>query len=527
MSKERVAQQAAPLESDWLSRWTTLADFERSIVDNPASGLEAWARTTAGAVAVLLTLQLITGLLLAFYYVPSAESAHTTVVYIEKVLPAGSWLRALHHYGSQWLTLALALHLAQLFWRASYRRRPVGWLASVGLLALVLGAGATGYSLPWDARAFFGTRVTEGVASGLPFVGHLARKWLLGSNEISAVTLVRFFALHVLVIPPLILFVVMTRFFVLRRRAPLPTDSEERRLASFITRQLTRNAITAGLVFLALSLYAWRYYAPLGPAADTAAPGYLPRPGAQFLWLFQMLKYLPGRLGSIVAVALPGLILVALGSLPFLRHRPLSRLMAHPRRDIGFVLFTLGFALFTTLTIIAYVKDATDPNVRAQLARQRAEEAAFRAAPFTPLRTRASESIIDETQDGADTQARKSADAANTSTSLSPTASPSPAANSSSINANSSTNANASTTPPDAYVAQCSACHGTRGQGASPFPRLIGVSAKPRRSVEDIIALLNKPEDYGLQPPMKSYADKLTEDEKRAIAEWVASLRKR
>lgn len=520
MSKDKSPHDSAALESDWLSRWTTLEDFERSIVDNPSSGLEAWARTTAGAVAVLLALQLITGLLLAFYYVPSVESAHTTVVYIEKVLPGGSWIRALHHYGSQWLTLALVLHLAQLFWRASYRRRPIGWLASVALLALILGAGATGYSLPWDARAFFGTRVTEGVMSGLPFVGHTARKWLLGSNEISAVTLVRFFALHVLAIPPLIFLTIMTRFFVLRRRAPLPTDSEERRLNSFITRQLTRNAITAAVVFLALSFYAWRYYAPLGPPADTAAPGYLPRPGAQFLWLFQMLKYMPGRIGSIVAVGLPGLIVLALGSLPFLKHRPLSKLFVHPRRFVGSALFALGFAMFTTLTIIAYVKDATDQNVRAQLARQNAEEAAFRAAPFTPLRTQASESVINETQDGTDADAaRRQDNGANVA--------PSPTATTTQNSNSSSPNVNASTSPPDAYVTQCSACHGTRGQGAAPFPRLIGVSAKPRRSVEDIIALLNNPEAYGIQPPMKSYADKLTEDEKRAIAEWIAALRKR
>src|ERR1051325_458730 len=84
----------------WLSRWTTLEDIERSLVDEPSTGLEAWARTPAGVVAMLVALQAVTGVLLAFYYVPSAESAHTTVAYIEKVLPAGSWLRALHHYGS-------------------------------------------------------------------------------------------------------------------------------------------------------------------------------------------------------------------------------------------------------------------------------------------------------------------------------------------------------------------------------------------------------------------------------------------
>ncbi|HYY58160.1 MAG TPA: DUF4405 domain-containing protein, partial [Pyrinomonadaceae bacterium] len=117
----------------WLSHWTTLEDIERSLVDEPSGGLEAWARTTAGVVAMLVLVQAVTGVLLAFYYVPSAESAHTTVAYIEKVLPAGSWLRAVHHYGSQWLTLFLVLHLVQMFWREGYRRRPVAWMTSIVL----------------------------------------------------------------------------------------------------------------------------------------------------------------------------------------------------------------------------------------------------------------------------------------------------------------------------------------------------------------------------------------------------------
>ena len=75
------------------------------------------------------------------------------------------------------------------------------------------------------------------------------------------------------------------------------------------------------------------------------------------------------------------------------------------------------------------------------------------------------------------------------------------------------------------YAQNCSACHGTRGQGVPHFPKLTGVGSKPRRSVEDIIGLLNDPKAYGLELPMKSYADKLTEEEKREIAEWVASLK--
>jgi ubiquinol-cytochrome c reductase cytochrome b subunit len=514
MSEQADSNKAGEPKESWVSRWTTLEDIERTLIDKPSSGLEAWARTTAGIVVMLLSLQIITGLLLGFYYVPSTESAHTTVAYIEKVVPAGSWIRSLHHYGSQWLTLALVLHLAQMFWRATYRRRPVAWMASVILLGLIFASGATGYSLPWDARAFFGTRVTEGIAGGLPLVGSAAREWILGGTEITPITLARFFALHALIIPALILIVIAARLFVFRERG-IVSAAEERRLEVWMHRQVVRNAIAAGLVFIALSLYAARYFAPLGPAADTAAPGYLPRPGAQFLWLFQMLKYLPGRAASVVAVALPGLILFGLAMLPFLNPRPLRKVLAHPRRTLGVVFFSLAFLLFTVLTILAYVKDATDPLVRAQLRRQQAEEMAFRSAPFTPLRSRTSESASIEPRT-VEKDAGKQDGVQPPEVSITP---------GSDASSNTSANTQAGG-PPESYVTNCSACHGTRGQGASIFPKLIGVGSKPRRTVEDIISLLNDPLAYGLEPPMKSYADKLTEDEKREIAEWVASLKK-
>jgi len=508
----------------WLSRWTTLEDIERSLVDEPSSGVEAWARTTAGVVAMLVVVQAVTGVLLAFYYVPSAESAHTTVAYIEKVVPAGSWLRAMHHTGSHWLTLFLVLHLAQMFWRKGYSRRPVGWISTVILLQLVLASGATGYSLPWDARAYFGTRVTEGIAGGLPLIGNASRNWLLGGVEITPITLARFFALHVLVVPMLILIVLGARLFVFRERG-IVSDEEERQLEGWMFGQVARNAVVAGLVFIALALWAMKFHAPLGPAADTAAPGYLPRPGAQFLWLFQLLKYLPGRIASMVAVTLPGLIFIGLASLPFLNPPPLKKMMAHPRRNIGVALFVLGFALFTTMTAIAYIEDARDPRVREQLARQSKEEEAFRTTPFTPRRTRTSESIIeDEPEEDTGTGAGGGGtDTRNTGTELSnANASPSP------TNASASPKTNVSSKgPSDAYITSCSGCHGTRGQGASVYPRLIGITDKPQRTVEDLIAIINNPASYGMDPLMPSFANKLSDAETRAIAEWITTLKKR
>jgi ubiquinol-cytochrome c reductase cytochrome b subunit len=503
MSEHSDSIKTEQPKASWLARWTTLEDIERTLIDKPSSGFEAWARTTAGVVVMLLTMQIITGLLLGFYYVPSAEAAHTTVAYIEKVVPAGSWIRALHHYGSMWLTLWLVLHLGQMFWRATYRRRPVGWMASVILLGLIFAAGATGYSLPWDARAFFGTRVTEGIAGGLPFIGSTAREWLLGGSEITPITLARFFALHVMIIPALILIVLALRLFVFRERA-MVSAAEERKLEVWMHRQVLRNAIAAGVVFIALALYAWKYFAPLGPSANTAAHDYLPRPGAQFLWLFQMLKYLPGRIGSVVAVALPGLILFGLAMLPFLNPKPLRKVLAQPRRTLGIILFSFSFLLFAALTFLAYRKDATDPDIREQLRKQQAEEMDFRSQPFEPLRSRTSESVAGE-PNGTQTSGA--------SPSPSTDASPSPGIST-----------NVSSGPPESYILSCSSCHGSRGQGGKA-PKLIGVGSKPRRTVEDLIKLLNDPAAYGLKPTMKSFATKLAEDEKREIAEWIAGLK--
>ncbi|MBV9209744.1 MAG: cytochrome b N-terminal domain-containing protein [Acidobacteria bacterium] len=492
-SLERQRKRAARLR-DWLTGWTRLPEIADALYEEPARGFKAWARTTAGIVCMLLAVQVITGALLSFYFVPSAESAHATVSYIEKVVPAGAWMRALHHYGSQWLTLFLALHLLQMFWRASYRRRTVGWIASVLLLAFVMAGGATGYSLPWDARAFFSTRVAEGIAGGLPLLGDAVHRWLLGGTEISTVTVSRFFAVHALVNPTLIILVIAARFFIFKERGVSDDESravEAERPESWKREQFARQVFAAGVVFAAIAFYALRHHAPLGPAASDAASGYLPRPGAQFLWLFQMLKYLPGRLASIVAASLPGLIFLGLAALPFIDARSRRKTSVTKPRRVSVALFALLFAFITLMTALAYLKDARDPAVRAQLEKQAADEAAFRSEPFEPQRFAPAD--------------------------IAATPSPTPAA-SPSVSSDGA---------PAAYIKECANCHGAQGQGVKPFPKLLGVSQKPRRTVEDIIGLLNDPVAYGLEPPMKSFAAKLTDDEKRQIAEYVVTLKKK
>lgn len=418
---------------------------------------KSWIQTTGAIVGVLLLVQFLTGILLAFYYVPSVDHAYTTVSYIEKVVSSGSWIRSLHHYGSQWLSLFIFLHIIQLFLNNAYVFSKTHWIASVLILGLVMSAGGTGYSLPWDARAFFSTRIAEGLMAGLPFAGRNARFWLLGGNDISTLTLSRFFALHVLLIPAFLVTVIVWKLF------------RSRSVATFFN---SRNALAAGVVFLALALWSLKYPAPLGPAVSEMTAEYLPRPGAQFLWLYQSLKYIPGGLGSLAGIVLPGIALLVLLLLPWLK----------AQRLVGGAILAGGVVLIAGMTTAAYLGDRRDPQTWAQLSRQAAAEEAARREPFKPA-------LITLAATSADTSAGET---------------------------------------PVMYRKWCIQCHGASGEGGQQgifrFPPLRNVSSKPRRTVDDIVGLLKDPLAYDLKPPMTSFSSKMSEQQMREVAEWVVKL---
>lgn len=338
-----------------------------------------------------------------------------------------------------------------------------------------MAAGGTGYSLPWDARAFFSTRIAEGLMSGLPFIGRYARLWLLGGADISTLTLSRFFAVHVLVIPAFIVAVVLWRMF----GASIKTFFGQPFVINDVNwSSMRRHAIAAAVVFLLLALWSLKYSAPLGPSVAEMTADYLPRPGSQFLWLYQTLKYIPGGLGSLAGVVLPGIALLILAGLPWLKGQ----------RLIGASILGAGLLLIITMTTASYLADRSQQQTWTQLSRQAAQEEASRREPFKPaLITLAA------------TPDTKNAGSALGDSSL-------------------------------RYKKFCAQCHGEHGEGATQgplrFPGLLDVASKPRRTVDDIVGLLKDPKAYGLEPPMTSFADKLTEPEMREIAEWVVKLKR-
>jgi quinol-cytochrome oxidoreductase complex cytochrome b subunit len=144
----------------------------------------------------------VTGVLLMFYYAPAVEHAYGDIVRLQTQISFGQLLRNLHRWGAHLMVIIVVLHMARVFYTGAYKPpRQFNWVIGVLLLLLTLGASFTGYLLPWDQLAYWAITVGTSVASYAPIFGSQMRQFLLGGTEIGQEALVRFYALHVFLIP--------------------------------------------------------------------------------------------------------------------------------------------------------------------------------------------------------------------------------------------------------------------------------------------------------------------------------------
>src|ERR1700682_4890189 len=177
----------------WLNRRTGLDTLLKTALYEPIPGGARLAYVFGSGLLFIFISQVITGIFLALYYVPSADHAHPTVAYITKAVTAGSFLRSLHAYGASAMVVVLFLHLSQTYFYGSYKgRRELLWLSGCLLFALVLGMAFTGYLLPWDQRAYFATAVGTHAASEVPLVRESMKRLIGGRHGIRPRTVLRF-----------------------------------------------------------------------------------------------------------------------------------------------------------------------------------------------------------------------------------------------------------------------------------------------------------------------------------------------
>src|SRR5215813_3159852 len=372
---------------EWLNSRTGCFSLMREALDEPIPGGARWAYVFGSGLLYLFLSQVVTGVFLALYYVPSADHAHTTVSYISKIVSSGLFLRSIHAYGATAIVILLFLHISQTLLYGSYKgRRELLWLSGCFLLALMLGMAFTGYLLPWDQKAYFASAVGTNIISEVPVIGLPLQELLRGGSQMGTLTLSRFFVLHVFVLPGLLIAFIGTHLFLFRKAGPagpFREDPVEPKLATqrFYPRQLVMDMAAALLIVLALALAAYFIPIHLGPEAVASDTSYIPRPEWYYLPIFEWLKILGGKWSLLGGIILPGILATIFAAIPFLDRGRERRPWRRPVVVAGFTIFA---GCYAALGAISYHQDTTDLVVAAQLARQKQAEIDYMRQPFQP-----------------------------------------------------------------------------------------------------------------------------------------------
>lgn len=314
---------------------------------------------TGGIVLFLFVIQFITGMALAFYYVPYFEEANKSVVEIATKLNMGWFFRSLHHWGAQLAIFVLFIHLFATLLLRSYRKpRELVWVSGFVLLGISIFFGLSGYFLLWDERAFAAVRVATGGAGNLPLLGGFMKAFLRGGIDVTGETLTRFYAFHVSVLPILTLAVIGVHLLLVQvhgMSVPLSQKGQEGRVRFFpnaFYRDLMVWLVVLGIVVTLAVLLP----PEIGKKADPLAPP--PenvKPEWYFLFLFQTLKLFPGQIfgfnGETIAIVLISLAILFFFLIPFFDRKSSTEEESNlfTRIGVGYMIY------FVTMTIIGFL----------------------------------------------------------------------------------------------------------------------------------------------------------------------------
>ena len=321
----------------WIERRVQLEGFVKESALHPVpKSTASWWYVFGSAAMSLLILQILTGILLALVYTPSAAEAWQSLHYLNNNLPLGWFLRGMHGWGSNFMIAVVIVHMAQVFLFGAYKfPRELTWLLGVGLLFMTLGMGFTGQVLRYDQDAYWGLGIGASIASRVPVVGPLAVHALLGGPIIGGATLTRFFALHVFVIPGLMLgFTGLHVWLVLKlgiNEWPMPGRIVRRSTYVHEYNELAHKdgiAFVPGAVWKDLWFTAAIYgavalcavvFGPFGPGGepDPTIIQTVPKPDYFFLWIYSILSYLPDSFETPFLLIAPVIGIAVLVALPF------------------------------------------------------------------------------------------------------------------------------------------------------------------------------------------------------------------
>lgn len=325
-----------------------------------------WSAILGTLCALTFALMAVTGMVLAFYYVPSPDKAWDSVQYISNQVPMGGILRGLHHWGAGAMVLLVFCHLMVSYLHGSYANpRQLTWITGVCLFLITLGLGFTGYLLPWDMKAYWATMVGANIPAQYPGIGNYITRFILGGSDISGFTLTRFHSMHTLVLPACLLLFMAAHIYLIRihnisdpreRLAGEDLSPDLKKPYRFYPEHTNRASLGFGALFLILIILSVTAAPMMEDKAGTLIADYLPRPEWYYMWIFQLLTYFTGSWEMIGSLIMFGGGILALLAVPFMSE---SKMKGIRNRPTSVAIGCTFMVCIVYLTLMAYSEAAS------------------------------------------------------------------------------------------------------------------------------------------------------------------------
>ena len=338
---------------DWLDDRSGYRNLLHEVLYEKVPGGARWRYVWGSCLTFAFFTQVVTGTLLWMFYSPSAQTAWESVYFLQYQVYGGWFLRGVHHYMAQAMIVLLVLHLMQVVIDGAYRApRELNFWFGALMMGVTLALSLTGYLLPWDQKGYWATAVAANLMAEVPFIGPAIQKIVVGGVEYGHHTLTRFFALHAGVLPAMLIGLVVVHIYLFRKHGIHVKEPRPKKDSYFWPDQILKDAIACLAVFAAV-VFLTVYFrgAPLGPPADPANE-FPARPEWYFLFLFQLLKYVPAFWGAVI---IPAFLVVWIFLQPFIGANRIGHQV-----NIGFWWTLLAGSL--AMTFLAFSEDGE--NVR-------------------------------------------------------------------------------------------------------------------------------------------------------------------
>jgi quinol-cytochrome oxidoreductase complex cytochrome b subunit len=320
----------------------------REITNEPVPNhLKRWWFCLGGTPLYLLVVQIVTGILLAFYYQASPQSAYESVRYITEDVSYGWYLRSLHKWAATLMIATVILHQMRVYFTGGYRRpREVNWMVGMFFLLCTLMVGFTGYSLVYEQLSYWGATVGANIADNVPLVGAIGKQMLLGGEVYNEKTLSRIYILHAAVLPTIMILLIFIHIVLIRLHGITEFEfkdekKDEPKYFNFFPDHMYTELIIGLILMIVLSALATILPATMGPRADPLSTPEVIKPEWYFYVTFRWLKLFSGT----VAVLSMGFIVFLMFIWPFID--------AAIRKYTRFTEASVWIGIVATLLIIA------------------------------------------------------------------------------------------------------------------------------------------------------------------------------